>query len=241
LGRATPEGQQLHLPPLHRDDRYIFLHSSRLTTSGAAAVAPPVRRPTAPLDLARLRRSSGWPYPLGSTSSCAEWKRQAQTCRPLARLHRGTRSFFQSVSPDVSSHLTQPFGPCASIARCRWPVCPGGHAISSRILPRVRSRVKPRSGFTGDGRASISVTVNKLSHAQPALCPFPSVRVSAAATTSPRPLPHVEQGGITFGKIVASFPFRFITCVVSPAGRGQPSRRQIQDIPYRYSLHRRQP
>lgn len=73
----------------------------------------------------------------------AVWKRQAQICGPLAGLQRRTHSFFQSVSPDISSHLTQPFGPCASTARFRWPVQPGGHAISSRILHPVGCRAAP--------------------------------------------------------------------------------------------------
>lgn len=68
----------------------------------------------------------------------AGWRWRAQACRrPLMMLQHGTRSSSQSVSPDVSSHLTQPFGPCASMPPCRWPTRPGGHAISSRILRRV--------------------------------------------------------------------------------------------------------
>ena len=59
-------------------------------------------------------------------------------------LQHGTRSSFQSVSPDVSSHLTQPSGPCASMPPCRWPAGPGGHAISSRIL-RLVADAAPRS------------------------------------------------------------------------------------------------
>lgn len=117
------------------------------------ALRPPARHPDTPRlrpsCLARLPRpvlpgageACAGPTRSGSTAfTCREgagWKRTEQTCRPLAMLQHGTRSSFQSVSPDVSSHLTQPFGPCASTAPCRWPARPDGHAISSRILRLV--------------------------------------------------------------------------------------------------------
>ena len=80
---------------------------------------------------------------------------------------------------------------------------------------------------TGDGLASSSSDSNELCipRSASAVSFFICQSFSRPPQLLPDHSPMFNKGELRFGKNVASFPFRFITCVVSPAGRGSSSRR----------------
>lgn len=118
------------------------LRTSHITTGHAPALS--CLRPS-PHTLLDSTPSRGlyplYPYPqqawtrVGSVPPVrAEWT--ARKYGPLMKLQLGTHTSSQSVSSSISSHLTQPFGPCAPMPPCRWLVATGSVAA----IPPTRSR-----------------------------------------------------------------------------------------------------